>query len=271
MAYRLVASDLDGTLLGVESKLSEENLAAIEELSRRGVLFVPSTGRCFYEVPEALRQSSAVRYYITSNGACTYDKVTGATALFSIRAEKLREILAITEDYDVCYTAHRNKEAYFDHRLSEEDMIYYTIEERYRKLLCENTKHLEDIHDFLADDTTEMIVPFFHDMDERRECLERLKGVDGISLTASIHYNIEIISSEATKGNALLRLQNELGIKKEECLAIGDSANDLTMFAVSERTLATKDASPSLKEKASDIICAWDEHVVEYALTHYPL
>lgn len=268
MAYKLIASDLDGTLLGVEPKISKENLDAIEELSRRGVLFVPSTGRCFYEIPEALRQSPAVRYYITSNGACTYDKVTDTTALFSIRAQKLKEILAITEDYDVCYTAHRDKEAYFDHRLCEEDMMYYTIEERYRKLLRDHTTHLEDVHDFLADDKTEMIVPFFHNMDERRECLERLKKVEGISLTASIHYNIEIISGEATKGNALLRLQSTLGIEKNECLAIGDSDNDLTMFAAAGRTLATKDASAALKQEANDIICAWDEHVVEYTLKH---
>lgn len=271
MAYKLVASDLDGTLLGVDSKLSKENLAAIEALSHHGILFVPSTGRCFCEVPEVLRKSPAVRYYVTSNGACTYDKVTNTTALFSIGAKKLEEILAITEDYDVCYTAHRDMDAYFDHRLSEEDMMYYTIEERYRKLLREATRHLPNIHDFLADDKTEMIVPFFHNMNERAECLERLKRVDGISLTASIHYNIEIISSQATKGNALLRLQDALGIRKDECLAIGDSANDLTMFAAAGTTLATRDASPVLKEQASEVICPWDEHVVEYALTHYPL
>lgn len=267
--YKLIASDVDGTLVGDDSVVSRENLDAIQRISQSGALFVPTTGRSFFELPDALRECPSIRYYITSNGACIYDKQTDEELLFPIAGEKLSEMLAVTEKYDVCYSAHREKWAYFDHRLSEEEMIYFSIEEAYRKVFNEQTKHLDSIFNFTKDDKTEMFVAFFHDMDERLACLEELKKIKGISLTASITYNVEIISDRATKGNALTRLLDMLSIDKGDCIAVGDSPNDLTLLSAAGLPLAVENAKPLLKEKAAHVICHQSEHSAKYILENY--
>lgn len=72
--YKIVCSDLDGTLLNNNSEISKENLKAIDELVEHGVYFVPSTGRAYGEIPEELRDNSAIRFMICSNGAVLLDR-----------------------------------------------------------------------------------------------------------------------------------------------------------------------------------------------------
>ena len=74
--YRIVASDLDGTLLNSSDLVSEENWAAIAEMKARGVHFVPCTGRTLNEMDPLIRDNSNVRYLIQSDGAVVYDKET---------------------------------------------------------------------------------------------------------------------------------------------------------------------------------------------------
>ena len=79
--YKIVASDLDGTLLNKEQIISEENLQAISEMPSLGVEFVPTTGRSMNEIDPLLISSPDIRYIITSNGAVVYDKNIGKTIL----------------------------------------------------------------------------------------------------------------------------------------------------------------------------------------------
>ena len=71
--YKLIASDLDGTLLNEQSRISRENLDAITALTEKGVYFVPSTGRTYTEIPEQITEHPSIRYFIYSNGSVIYD------------------------------------------------------------------------------------------------------------------------------------------------------------------------------------------------------
>ena len=77
MDYKIIATDLDGTLLNSQGNVSPENWEAIRKLQELGVLVVPTTGRVFEELSLQLRESPLFRYYITSGGAAIYDKETG--------------------------------------------------------------------------------------------------------------------------------------------------------------------------------------------------
>ena len=74
--YKLIASDLDGTLLTPQKTVSQENEAAIRELCELGVHFVPCSGRAYEQMPSFIRSNPYVRYYIYSDGAGIYDKKT---------------------------------------------------------------------------------------------------------------------------------------------------------------------------------------------------
>lgn len=76
--FKIITSDLDGTLLNSRSEISSENLRAIHELSNRGIYFVPSTGRTVSELPAEIINDPAIRYIIHSNGAVLLDRQISA-------------------------------------------------------------------------------------------------------------------------------------------------------------------------------------------------
>ena len=75
---RIIALDLDGTLLDSAKRLSEANRAALADAAAKGVLIVPTTGRFFGMMPECIRDLPFVRYAITVNGAQVFDRATDA-------------------------------------------------------------------------------------------------------------------------------------------------------------------------------------------------
>ena len=91
--YRIVCSDLDGTLFNNHTQISRENLEAIDMLIQKGVYFVPSTGRTFSELPAELKEHPAIRYIIHSNGAAVLDKQTNTRILTCIPNQATRKVL----------------------------------------------------------------------------------------------------------------------------------------------------------------------------------
>ena len=70
---KIIALDLDGTLLDSEKRLSEENRRALEQAADKGIEIVPTTGRIYAIIPEVVRQLPFINYAITVNGAELYD------------------------------------------------------------------------------------------------------------------------------------------------------------------------------------------------------
>ena len=124
MEYKLIASDLDGTLFGSNSRVSKENWQAIEKLKEKGVEFIPASGRAFYEMPAELRESSLIRYYITSDGAMVYDKETDTSWELPMPRQVGHAALDIIFSYPHCIMLHADKNSYMDADTHNE--IFYT-------------------------------------------------------------------------------------------------------------------------------------------------
>ena len=73
MSRKLIAFDLDGTLLDDEKRIPPENLRALEAAAARGWVPVPATGRIVRGIPEPVKALPGLRYFIVSNGAGVYD------------------------------------------------------------------------------------------------------------------------------------------------------------------------------------------------------
>ena len=111
--YKLIACDLDGTIIGSDLKLSPQNRQAIMELADRGVLIVPATGRTICEMQDVFNLPD-VRYVIYSNGAAIYDKVTGENILFGLDAEASDFIFDALNKYDTFSIIHKDGKTYAD-------------------------------------------------------------------------------------------------------------------------------------------------------------
>ncbi|MBQ7153034.1 MAG: HAD hydrolase family protein, partial [Clostridia bacterium] len=101
---RLIASDLDGTLLNSKKQLSDANAKALFDAAQRGIEIVPATGRFYGGMPACIRELPYVHYVITINGASVYDIKKGVSILTAeFSWEKAVGIMKILDGYPVIY------------------------------------------------------------------------------------------------------------------------------------------------------------------------
>ena len=270
-SYKIVASDLDGTLLDNRAEISHENLEAIKELLKRDVFFVPSTGRTFSEIPEALRNNPDIRYVIYSNGAVVFDKQTGKRILNCIPKRICREILDVLNTYETHITFRYDGQCFVDATLqSEEDFEYYNIIEAHRVVVRNYAVYMDDFKKIsYSRDNVEVFSVFFHNLDDKIACKNYFTQMGSLRVVEASEYNLEIININAGKGNALHSLADMLGVSYSDTISIGDSDNDSSIIQAAGLGLAVSNACSSLKELANEIICSNEEHVIRYVLSHY--
>ncbi|MBQ7363166.1 MAG: HAD family phosphatase [Clostridia bacterium] len=269
--YELIACDLDGTLLDGESKVGEENIAAIRELSRRGVYFVPSTGRAYSELPRELILTEAVRYVIYANGAAIIDRRTGERILFTITGDALDSVRRVIAPYDV-HLAVRYMGATYVAREGNNPEAYrrYDICPEHEHVVTNYAEEVEDFESWFSSVTSVEVITVFCRDGETAESLRReLEKLGGIRTVSVAYNNIEILSERAGKGNALLALLAKLGIPKGRAIAVGDSGNDIPSFDAAGLALAVSNATEELKARADGVICSNKESVAEYILRKY--
>ena len=269
--YKIVASDLDGTLFDSKSQLSEENINAIEELAKRDVYFVPSTGRGFSELPKALKDNANIRYLICSNGAVVFDKKTSNSIKACISQELSNQVLGLLNSYETHLSIRHNGGLFVDSGIyTDEQFTYYNFPLVHSKVLREYGQFIDDFKNVIYSfDDIEVISAFFRSNDDRMECKKVLEKNKSLIVVEGCDYNLEIFSASAGKGSALHALADMLGVDYADTISIGDSDNDTSSIKAAGLGLAVSNACDSLKEIADELICSNDEHAVEYVLNNY--
>lgn len=269
--FKIITSDLDGTLLNSRSEISSENLCAIHELSKRGIHFVPSTGRTLSELPAEIIDDPAIRYVIHSNGAVVLDRQTNQRSLTCIPNETTKQILDVLNGFEAHITVRQDGNCFVDAALTDEASYdYYNVCEAHRVVLREYARHLLDFKAFSYHaENVEVISVFFHDYSQIAVCRKKIEQLGNLRVVAVDKYNLEIMNVHAGKGNALHTLADMLGVDIADTISIGDSDNDESMIQAAGMGLAVSNAWDSLKAVANGVICSNDEHVVAYVLAHY--
>lgn len=271
MQYKILASDLDGTLFNNKAEVSPENWAAIEKMQKMGVQFVPASGRSFAEMPVELRESPLIRYYICSDGSAVYDKHTGKSYDLAFDRDVGRQVLDKFYSYDVCMMLHadnlsyveestHNAEHYKSYHMNKYWVYFALFFEKPVSNLKELAYSLPAIQSFCV---------FFKNMEELQECKAFFEKDDRLLVAQSDPYNLEVFASHAGKGNALWLLADVLGVPREATIGVGDSTNDMTLVQSAGLGLAMENAVPELKDVADVVICSNEEHSAQYILEHY--
>ena len=267
--YELIVSDLDGTLLNSAMELSEKNRDAIKRLGDSGIIFVASSGRTFYEVPEFIRENPNIRYVIYSNGTAIYDKALRRDVVANrISKAAVNAALDILADYDAVYWTHAAGRSVMDESYDTLDYSHFQINDYYKTLLSRSME-VNGIERFSREsDAVEALVIFFGSDEELEKCRVRLQKIDGITVTSSIGHNIEICSKNAGKGAALAELAKMLKIPKEKIIAVGDNLNDTSMFIESGLSLCVENGNEKAKRLADRVICSNDDDVADYIINY---
>lgn len=271
MNYKIVASDLDKTLLTPNHGVSPENLKAIEALAAKGVEFVPASGRSYDEMPKVLLENPHIRYYITSDGAAIVDKQTQTMHELAMDADLSKEVLDIVYQYPICPMIHYGTIAYVDAAThNPADYATFNMDDYWISFAMANEIPMENLQQVAYTlPTIQSIVPFFRNMEDLERCREILSKDSRLLLAQTDPHNLEIFSCKAGKGNALHYLADLLGVDRAATIAIGDSTNDRTMVEAAGLGLAVENAVPALKEVADEIICHYQDHSAKYVLDHY--
>ncbi len=265
---RLIALDLDGTLLDSQKRLSARNKAALLECISRGIYVVPCTGRIWGGVPEDVRSLPGIRYAITTNGAIVEDieahRVLDERKLDCACAV---DILELTGKFHTMYDAYINGGAYGEARFMEH-MDLYGIPDILQTMILKTRQAVPDIKEKIRELNlpVEKMNCFFGDQEERSRVRQALLARGDVIVSSSSDCNLEINALGATKGEAILRLAHHLGLNKEQTMGFGDGENDITMIRMVGLGVVMGNAAESLKAEADYVTITNDEDGVADAI-----
>lgn len=264
MICRLIAFDLDGTLLDNKKRIPEENLRALEAAAERGVLLVPATGRILRGIPPALRELPFLRYYILSNGATVYDTAEERTLCRGdIPLDLALRVMDYLDTLPVLYDCYQNDVGWMSRAMYEQAPPYFVNEPFMLDMIERLRIRVPDLKETLRehDEPVQKISVFFRpgDLERRRWHLAHFSELfPELSASTSISNNIELNSVRAGKGNGLLALCGALGVAPEDCMSFGDESNDISMLRAAGRGVAMGNASEEVKT-AADAVCESNE------------
>lgn len=252
---KLVASDLDGTLLNKNKEITPRLFDALKKLDELGIYFVPSTGRPFGTVPQVIKELPFLKYVITSNGATIYDAIEKRNIIENyLTPEAVDAVIEIARELPVITEYFIKGKAYIAKNIYD-DLTPFDLTESHVAYIKNSRTSVENFWDEMKQNNTvlENINLVFKDMELRKEIWDRLKALGLSSVTAATTKNIEITSLFATKAKALEKLCEVLGFTRENVLAMGDGDNDLPMIQFAGIGVAMKNGEEHIKQ-AADMI-----------------
>ncbi|WP_137598062.1 Cof-type HAD-IIB family hydrolase [Paucilactobacillus kaifaensis] len=249
--YKLIVSDLDESLLGDTGNISKADLDTIHQLRRRGVKFVPNTGRGFKSVQPLLKQIGTIdqanEYVISYNGGVIvenqHNHVLSSHYLSHSIAEQIYQLARFQPDLGVhIYTLNdvytfnidTDERNYIDSRnvtTTDFDQPNLDIfqQQPIVKMLVSNLSH-DKLTTFQQQVLTAISVP--------------------LSLSFSSNRYLEFNPANVNKGKAVLELGQTLKIEPNEIITIGDNHNDLTMIEAAGMGVAVNNSIPAIKKAA---------------------
>ena len=276
---KLIAIDMDGTLLSSDSKISLENKKAIFEAQAAGHIVMICSGRSHDHLLSYLDEQGISAPVSGSNGAVTYvdNKIIyeapmsfeTARTLFNWLEEKKQPFKIFTNKGSFCQKdfLSRAKEAFvsFDEREALNRMTLDFFFENQR------TQSLVPISSFEEMGTQKDLLVFkyyVYTPDEivKSSTQEWLSSCDDISFASSWADNIEIMSVHGNKGTGVTQIAQYYHIPLENVFAIGDNYNDLPMMTIAGNCIAMGNGEPDIKAICDYITLSNDEDGVAYAI-----
>lgn len=243
MAYKLIAVDLDDSLLGTDLKISDRNKKALSKAAEKGVKITIATGRMYKSALPYIKELGIEVPVLAYQGAYIKEPGTGRTL---VRKEVPREyVLSLIED---CKKDNLHLQIY------TEDTYYFAQDNEYSRFY-ENQSGVKgmEVGDLMQVADCEPIKLLIIDRPETISALyskynEAFSG--RLQTVVSRPIYLEFTHIEATKGRALEQLATMLGIEREAVIAIGDSYNDISMIEYAGLGVAMGNSPEDVKEKA---------------------
>ncbi len=271
--YKLVAIDLDGTLLDSYGQISDRNKNAIQNAINKGTKVILASGRGAMSVKNFGIETGANEYAICGNGAIVYDLKKEKIIYEQFLAkEKVLQLVNICEENSIYYSIYTENSIitkslnynvlFYNHENtnkpdSKKTKIYIT-DDIYQYIL--NRKENDYTKITICDDNSII----FNSIIRKLRTIKEVDVLDvghisrklmklGTEIYSIEYFYTEITNKNTHKWNALEFLIQKLGIKKQEVIAIGDNVNDQTMIENAGLGVAMANSAPYI-QKIGDIV-----------------
>ena len=285
MPIKLIAMDLDGTLLDSESKVPEENLRAIAEATARGIEIVIVTGRRYHSARLVTDALPCELHLIVNNGALIKTKAGETHQRSLLPAATARRVLEATPEFrhyaSVVFDRPRENQVIME-EVDWDDPFRGGYFRRSREFIAQ-VKPLTDClngkapHGAAVEDPIQvMFVGLCAPVREALAKLQQLPFADEFTLSFTEYLTrdlsvLDVLGRGVSKGAALADWARHRGMRREEVMAIGDNWNDRDMLEFAGRPVVMGNSVEGLKSQGWAVTLSNDENGLAEAIRRYAL
>lgn len=234
---KLIATDLDGTLLGDDKVIPKEIFSLVPALRRKGIRFVPSSGRSPYTLRENFRPIADRIDYICDNGAVA---IAEGKTVFTrpVPVPAVRRVLEFCREEDVHVLLCGSKTTY----LAPVEGTKYEPHVRpyyFRRVAFEDLAEVQDDVNKIA--ICDLRDPAKGSSQRLEACLN---GTADVTVSGAVW--MDVMRCGVNKGDALKAIQSHYGIAPEETVAFGDFYNDISLLERAAYAYVMQNANPDM-------------------------
>ncbi|MDN6900060.1 HAD family phosphatase [Oenococcus sicerae] len=264
---KLITIDMDGTLLSSQQQVPTGNMTAIKQALSQGIKVVIASGRPLSGILPWLKiigvPISNDQFVIAFNGAVIQ---TTSGKLISKNTISYADYLQLQTFAD-------EQKAYF--QIESLDATHTIGKLIPKEAQMENylINAALKVHDQMPKEV-EFIKPLINGSQEELDHLTAIMPkelLEKFNIVRGAWYNLEFMSKNASKGNALKQIADQLAIPSKQTMAIGDQQNDLSMFQRAGIAVAMANARPEIQAKADFVTKNNDQAGVGFAIAKYAL
>lgn len=281
---KLIASDMDGTLLNNDLVVPEENINAIKEAQKAGIEFMIATGRGIHEALPLLEKYHLHPAYITLNGAQVFDENEKVQVELPLNLGISHQIISTLRKYKLYFEMVTNQGIFSNSKvqrinnianlitnLNPDTPFKLAIALSSARLELMKIQYVKDYDELLARPAISIFKIIAFDSNHPNNLISVKEDLlnefnSQIIITSSSKVNIEINDIHAQKGIALKKYADKKGISSNEIMTLGDNINDTTMIQYAKYSVAMENAVDSIKKIANYITARNDQAGVARAI-----
>lgn len=253
---KLIAADLDGTLLNSRRELPEGFFELVRRLRKKGVLFAAASGRQFYSVQNLFYPIRDEMLFIAENGAYILDRDKPVYTL-ALDRKGISEMVGRANELNSQGVRTLLSGAGGAYLLREDDPWFAEKCEQY----CLRINFVDSFDDI--PETEEIFKIAIYDPEAEHRTYPHMQPFgEDYSVILSGSKWVDIVRKEVNKGDALIRLMEHVGATPDETACFGDYLNDLEMMGVCTHSFAMENGHAELKAAASEIVPSNDDNGV---------
>lgn len=266
--YKLIAVDLDGTLLNSDKLISERNKASLFKTRQSGIEVVICSGR-FINTVITYSKECGGKYVIACNGALTYDlSASRVLRHVAIRSSDILKVIELLDHSEISYNIF-DRDKLIIRSKSIESNYYVMNNPKVPKHLRVDYTIVNDLKAVLDMIEATKIEIYSTNLDHLKKVRMLINSVDGINTTSSGADSFDVVSSGVSKGSALEILVSSLNICRDDVIAIGDNENDNTMIQYASLGIAMGNGTMGIKKIADFITDTNDNDGVAKAIDRF--